>query len=114
MPNRNYRLGRSREYLIMKHLRKMGAVEATRSYASKGTIDVRGVFPDKVLLIQSKAAYIPKKELEMLVDFARSITASNIHVMLWRFKKGAWLITNFSRPLQEDLTLHQFERVYAL
>lgn len=99
----------------MHHLRSMGAIDVTRSYGSHGIIDVRAIFPDKVLLIQAKADYISKKELANLIDFGKKLTAPNIEVMLWKYhkKKKSWAIFTTSSPTV-GLSLTGFKLRYAV
>ena len=112
----NYVLGRSREYAIMRILRKMGAVDVTRSYGSHGKIDVRAIFPTCVLLIQAKADYIPKKELVGVIESAKSITSADIFVMLWCYHKKTkkWTIRDLSTKGREPMNLEQFKKAYAV
>lgn len=90
--NRNYVRGRAREYRVMKKLLKEGAVWVVRSFASHGPIDITAVFPDRVRLIQVKKDYLPRRERELLEELAKSITAENIQVEVWRSKNRRYQV----------------------
>ena len=109
------KLGTSRERGVMAHLREMGALDVTRSYSSEGIFDVRAIFPDKTLLIQVKADSIPKKELAGLIEFSKKLTARNIVVMLWKYRKKrrAWEIFELAANPMYPLSLDEFKRAYA-
>jgi Holliday junction resolvase len=79
----NYYKGRDREYYAVRRLREAGALEVTRSYGSHGLFDVRGVFRNRVVLVQVKKDRVPRDELERLKEFASKVTSPDIRVQVW-------------------------------
>jgi len=69
----------------MRALRRMGALDVTRSYGSHGLFDVRAVFPDHVKLIQVKKDRLGRRELKRLKSFRKKLTTEAVKVEVWMY-----------------------------
>lgn len=72
----------------MNKLRKMGALDVSRSYGSHGVFDIRALFSDHSRWIQVKRKYMKPSELKHLKALGKKITSKENHIELWWFPKG--------------------------
>jgi Holliday junction resolvase len=84
-----YTRGRSREYQVLKKLRKEGWF-CSRSAASHGAVDIFAGKRGHVLMVQVKSgkARVTRAEKETLRNWGEAFRA---RVEIWRFRKGKTL-----------------------